>query len=419
MSTTYATLREYLSRQINDWMDGTADSGSSKNSIKDAELQDKPRQPSVGQFVLITSGTYAGQVRRISKYTEITQEIIWERPLAGAPSAADTYEVHSFDPDDLKEAINHARLAIYPYVYQYIDDATMVSREDQHKYTLPTSIKDGPFEVRLGKWASVDIDDQLLTNADFEDWTGSAPDDWDTPTNITTAQEDDWVLNGNHSCKCTATTSAASFYQTKTGHAGYAGQRMSFSIWVYCMTASRIKAAIYDASATEGDYHEGKGWEQLTVSYTMPSSPTALKAGVTVAAGTVLTFYVDEAVLWSGQRVADALGDPLYNWTNKNGVLEFPYSITSERPIRVIGMDYLSSVSADTDTMELDDPQTNLLYAEAALYLYRQYLAKTPSQGQELYGQLLGFWEGEARKQRRMVAMAVPTMKRLAPTWGL
>lgn len=417
MTTTYALLREGLSWRLQDWFEGTADSGT-KTSIVDTELLDKATKPSVGQYILFASGDYNGQIRRLHTYDEDNRSIIWERPLAGNPST-DTYEIHSFHPDDIKDAINYARFAVYPWIYRYYDDTTRTTRKNQHKYTIPSYIKGGPYEAFEGKWASISITDQLLDNPGFEDWTGSSPDDWDTPTNITTAEDTDLLMSGSSSsCKCTSTTSAGSMYQTVSGHADYAGQRMSFSIWVYCMTTSRIKAAIYDSSATEGDYHAGGGWEQLTVSYTMPASPTALKAGVTVASGTALVFYLDDAVLWSGQRVADEPGTPLYGWTAKDGIFEYRKSLVGDRPLRLKGIGYLSSVSADTDEMELDDPQTELLYAEAACFLYRRSLARTPSQTQGAHGLLLAYWESKVQEYRRKVALGIPAMKRIAPGLG-
>jgi len=128
---------------------------------------------------------------------------------------------------------------------------------------------------------------------------------------------------------------------------------------------------------------------------------------------------LDDAVLWSGQRVADDVGDLLLNWTaHENGVLEFRQSLSSDRPIRLIGIGYLSSVSADTDTMELDDPQTELLYAEAACFLYRRSLAKSPSETQGVYGLLLAYWENEVHRWRNRVGMGVPPTKRNAPGLG-
>jgi hypothetical protein len=419
MSKTYAQLRQGLSERLHDYYLGTASAGT-KNSLVDASLLDRPTKPSEGQFVLLVSGTYAGQKRRISQYIEREQRIIWERPLAGAVAAADTYEIHSLDTDDYLDAINHARLAIYPYVYKEIDDWTMVSRANQYKYTLPTTLIDGPFEVYLGRWAPTDIEDQLLTNGDFNDWDSSSdPSDWDTPTSLTLAQEDDWILESPYSCKCSvALSTAGSLYQTVSTPSTWAGQRVSFSIWVYCMTASRVKAAIYDTSATEGTAHAGGGWEQLTVSYNVPSAPTLLKAGVTVTSGTAISFYLSDAVLWSGQRIADEPGNLIVDWrTPINGVIEFPYALTSGRPIRVKGIGYLESVSADSDTVTISDPQTDLLYAEAACYVYRQLISKSPAQIQSSYITLLQIQEVEAARLRGRVAMSAPVIKRNLVTW--
>ena len=49
---------------------------------------------------------------------------------------------------------------------------------------------------------------------------------------------------------------------------------------------------------------------------------------------------------------------------SNGGTLEFPYDIPEKRRIRVIARDVLSSVSADTDTVELDTHRLEPLYAK-------------------------------------------------------
>lgn len=47
----------------------------------------------IGGYVILTSGTYSGQVRKISAFDSSSGRVSWVTPLAGAPSAGDTFTV--------------------------------------------------------------------------------------------------------------------------------------------------------------------------------------------------------------------------------------------------------------------------------------------------------------------------------------
>ena len=48
----------------------------------------------------------------------------------------------------------------------------------------------------------------------------------------------------------------------------------------------------------------------------------------------------------------------------------FPYELPDNCLLRLEGKDYLSSISADTDSMELAKPQSDLLFAQMAKEIY-------------------------------------------------
>ena len=188
------------------------------------------------------------------------------------------------------------------------------------------------------------------------------------------------------------------------------------------MTSGEVKVALYDGTTQTAstDYHQGLGWETLSVSATMPSAPSEVTARIiNDGPTTAFAYYIDSAILWSAQKRAASHYSLLLNWTTDGTTLEFPYTISESYPIRVVGTGHLSSGSADTDTMELDDPQTELLYAQAAVYLYRQILSKSPGQAQQSYLQLLAYWEEQVKRLKSSVAMSSPPVFRMAPSWGL
>jgi hypothetical protein len=371
--------------------------------------------PKANEFVLVTSGTYTGK-RKVATYTAgATPQIAWTKVFSGNIASGVTYELHTFDPDLITDALNWARVDAYPYVGRVLDNTTIFTQENVHKYTLPSTVKDVR-QVYLGNWVGADVDENLLSNGDFEDWTGAAPDDWDTPTNITTAKEsnEDFVMKGDYSCKCTGTSSAGSIYQTVSTPSTYSGMRVSLQVHVYCRTATRLKASIYDTSANEGSYHSGNGWEWLEVSYNVPASPTLLKGGVTCLAGTAITFYIDEAILTISDMPVSTPGQPVWHWRQVDNVLEFiDHTPPAFRPIRIVGTGYATAVSADTDTMEIDAPQTDILYAGALTYLYKQLMSGSGSLNMPAATEKLGEWLGFYELYKRTKSVSIPTMIRV------
>ena len=152
----------------------------------------------------------------------------------------------------------------------------------------------------------------------------------------------------------------------------------------------------------------------MEVSYNVPASPTLLKGGVTCLAGTAITFYIDEAVLTISDMPVSTPGDQQWHWRQVGDVLEFiNYTPPAFRPIRLIGTGYLSSVSSDTDTMEVDPPQTDILYAGALTYLYKQLMSGSGSLNMPAVTEKLGEWLGFYEFYKRTKAVSIPTMIRV------
>ena len=61
----------------------------------------------------------------------------------------------------------------------------------------PTSLQMGPYEVLLGQWADVESEDNLLLNDEFDAWTSSQPNSWNTPAYLTLSQETTFVEGEN------------------------------------------------------------------------------------------------------------------------------------------------------------------------------------------------------------------------------
>uniref|UniRef100_A0A6M3JUI5 Uncharacterized protein n=1 Tax=viral metagenome TaxID=1070528 RepID=A0A6M3JUI5_9ZZZZ len=424
MTKTLASLRQGLSEWVGDWWSGTVDSGE-KNFLNDAALADKRDQANSGQWVLFvsgtTSGTDDGQIRLIDSYSDEDNkyEIRWRRPLSADLVAAVVYEIHRYHPDDIKRALNFARLSAYPYIYRFIDDSTTYVQESQREYALPSSMEGSPDEVYITD--TITINDEILENNGFEDWDSSSdPADWGTATNLTLAQETTFVWEGNNSCKCTSTAAAGSLPQTISSASAYAGQKLTFSAPVYANSATRIRLSIYDGTnTTYSSYHGGSGWEELTVSATMPASPSELTVKVEVAAGTAMVFYVDGAChLWASRRKPSGTPQPILNYRVNGTLLELPHCPATGRFIRVVGKGLLSSVSSDTDEMEVSDPQTFILYAASYLYLLEQSAARKPTDSTEIYKEI-GRTQARLAQLKRECGMESKAQLRISPDWGV
>ena len=244
------------------------------------------------------------------------------------------------------------------------------------------------------------------------------------------------VHEGSSAAQCTSQTGSQGILaQTLSSASDYSGQRLNLSVWVYCLTASVVSTRIYLNSsetlgtANDGGLHTGTGWELLTATVDAPVTVSSLTAGVSIVSTATdnTEFYVDDAILTVGPvGVPSAKPELLMNWewvpmqegTNTRNHLVFPYEIPQNRKIRVEGRGYLSSVSGESDVMEIGKPQTDLLYAYAANELYRRTGQSTP--------------DAEGRYDLSRQGMALADMERLVvhalrsarrrlgiPDWGV
>ena len=143
----------------------------------------------------------------------------------------------------------------------------------------------------------------------------------------------------------------------------------NLSAWVYCTTASRVSLTI------DGDVdsatHGGTGWELMKASNNLDATDTSTVVGISVSSGTAIPVFVDEMFLTIGQSEAtEKPYSPITNWkfvppasgASNGGTIRFTGSIPSHRRLRIVGSDMLSSVSSDSDTVEIDGDLLEPLY---------------------------------------------------------
>jgi len=155
---------------------------------------------------------------------------------------------------------------------------------------------------------------------------------------------------------------------------------------VYCLTASVVSTSIVLngsttlGTANDGGLHTGNGWELLTSSVDSTVTISSLSVGISIVSTATdnTEFYVDDAICVIGPSQEPVGGrevlndwryEPIMQGTSQRNEVFFPYDLPDNYALRFEGRGYLSSLSAETDTLEIGQPQTDLLVAYAA-YLH-------------------------------------------------
>jgi len=428
MATTLANCMIEMSRQMGDlWSSSATSSGAAGGTtIVDTALSAKATDwihTEREMYTRITSGTYVGNERYCQSLSGSTLTTLAH---GGQILSAVTYEIHrlfsasAIEPSKRSALIYAARKA-YPHIFKEIRDETRT----------------------WGNWL-------YGGSGDFETWTVSTvPDTW-TRTSVTAAQNTNmlYVTRGTSSCKLS--TAAGNILQGISNNANLSslvGKYVTFKGDAWCDTASCARLRIYDGVNTyNSDYHSGDdGFEELTVSGTVSENASEVSFMILhdVAAGVT---YADNMRVVGPNIDRVYIGDLTLARNRPHGVYMTAESsnINSNEPawyepwqqiqgdigsdgyfyshhgatdyrLRIIGMGYLDFLLAgvsSTDwaaTIALNSPQTDILIAEAIVYLYQTKIMPTGSAGDtKLYAQALSFWKDELTERKRKFAMVAP-----------
>jgi hypothetical protein len=352
-------------------------------------------------FVHVTSGENAGVVRRITDYTASSGTLTVAGANLSAESGSVTVEVTRYNPDVFLNHFNKARQHVFPQLSIVRNHETIVTGQMQQRYTLPSTLRNKPYAVYLGSHSPAgDLEINLFTDGGFEDWSSStALTSWTlagTGASVnqeqeTTGPRNYMVLMDNNSARVvSASSGATTLRQTATPSIAAESVEFNVSVWVYATTASRVSA---DLGGSQGSTHGGTGWERLTASYNNAQGTATVTGGVNCTAGSQIDFYVDEIVLVAGQEEpAEENWIPLTGWdwtppisgASNNGLLEFDEVLPEKRRLRILTRDVLSSVSAATDTVEIDGELTAPLL-DYSRYLLLEEAANTAGDGARSY----------------------------------
>ena len=332
-------------------------------------------------FVRILGTNNDGTVRSVLDHTGSTGALDLRGIALSAESASVDFEVYRYDPSLMIDALNDGRETAFPSLYQEVHDRSISGAPQQQNYARPTTIQPG-YIRRLyteNRMVAKPNADNVASSKDV-DFEGDLS-DWST-TNITLTAEAEtsspnnfMVFAGGQSGKhVVGASSIGTSYVSIDDPTNYDGEELNVTIWVYCKTASRVSAAISldSGTATTGTVHSGGGWERLKVSTILGAISTSVRVGVHATSGTALTFYADELIAISGpSQEPQPLSNPLPYWREEGNDLVIPYRIPESQQFVVSGMGILSSVSAGTDTMEINVSNARLLYAYSALEFFQ------------------------------------------------
>ena len=387
-TTTWSTMRQDILRPLGLITSSTTTTAlTTSKVVVDTKLTDRfPVDDYFNNqwFVHITSGNDAGKIRRVTDYAQSTGTLTHlGANYAGGDSPS--FELTPLDPTEVQNLYNEAREIVYPEISMVRDLETIITGNRQHTYTLPSTIRKVD-RVYLGNRRNANSGDNLLLNGDFEDWDSDSlspgsQNNWTLAGSGSTFNKEAEtfypknyaVLHGNNSGRLAVAGTNTTLVQTFTpASSSYTtlpteGQEVNLSAWVYCNTASRVKLYIETAV---GSFHGGTGWELMKASATLAHNATTAVVGVHVTASNVAA-YIDEIWMTIGQsEMTDVPYNELRNWNHvppvagasDGGVLRFEEILPSKHRIRVVGRDLLSSVSSDSDTVEIDGDLLHPLY---------------------------------------------------------
>lgn len=432
MTTTLAVNRIELSKQINDsWASTTTSVGAGDGTtIIDTALIAK-QNVWIGKdmYTLITeSGDTSEDDERqiISLAGSGSTGTLTTLAHTGQIGSGKDYEIHRlFTASDKRRALISAARMAYPHIHEKIWDESMVSGN---------WLKDGSFEI----WTS---------SSNLTHWTENTV----TVTQTTTSPN---YKHGLTSARLD--TSAGTVVQSITEWDDLkrlAGETVTFSLQVKCDTADCLRISVKDGVNDEvfSSYHPGdSAWTQddprndnMYVTTFMDWNATEITFTIyhDVAAG---TSYVDDARVigpYQPRIFIDQLGlaqekpvqveiEPFNYSTDEPwaivfnsrvdpelGYLYLPSSVQRDRRLRIKGIGYLDFLvlGASSDswaaTININSPQTDILIAQAIVYLYTQMSLPNFSRNDQTdFQQMIGFWDGELRKRIGKFGMQVQSI---------
>jgi len=232
------------------------------------------------------------------------------------------------------------------------------------------------------------VDNLIATNNSFETAvSGNNSTGWTKVGTSTLSDETTLRRHLTNALKVIETTTSAvtQLYQAVVPNITEAvGKTINLRVWVYATAASAARVGIsFDGgtSVTYSNYHSGENeWEDLDVSTAITASASSIRVYLEVAASQ--TAYFDLARAWIDKVNSYTLPPNFYRGPVKieqQASMSHPggdylpltkYNLPQPgRVLHINGKRLLSEVTAETGTMEISEPEDQLLYAHALEWL--------------------------------------------------
>ena len=416
---THVLARQRLSENLDDYRSQslTSNGNAGGTAIVDTTLAQLSPDTDFCKdwWVQLTSGTYSGQIRKVSAYATSTTTITLISAFGGQVLSGVTYELHVIHPTAKLNALNRGLEELYPsFLYLPLRDKTLVL-------------------------------DNLLSNSDFESYT--SPDFANWTRAETAAAETTIYFHGSQSAKLTSGAAAvAQLYQAPTININeVTGKTVTFWGQVYATAASAARLRLsFDGGSTFTNhaYHSGDDqWERQTLAVAVPTTATSIRAYCEVATGT-LTGYFDAVRMYINKvnkltipTTIDRLHGVLQQRNIDREADDADYDPMGQysavgwqagRRLLLIGAGPLTRfTTTETSTTEIDSTSqvqhVNLLTAYAARWLSRQVAMSPTVAAQDVERQLrnMGLWDEEVKRLQAQpgIRMAQPATM-LRESWN-
>ena len=374
---------------MNDWEPSTTTSAGNAGgtTLIDTYLKKYQSNRLEGRYVRVTqAGTNQYAIRTIESNASATGTVTATTAFPAQIGNTSTYEIHRYDPAKKFTALDQARFDVSDFAYRLIYDETITADGQSMVFPIPSSIRMGPSLIyEESPVASQNIIWNFITNP-----IGDSVTPW-TQTNCTASVTDinytDLVIP-KYDYAATkiqvAASTVASYTQPVAEMSNSitaslaAGRKMTLGMWVYCEDASRIRMLFTDDSGTTySSYHQGLGWELLTVEKdVVGNNATTLTVGLAIASGTALTLHWNRSWLYFGskERITECYtNEAIHSVRSDDTTKTFMLQRVPERghQLRCIGQEVLSALGTTpatqvTNTMEVDEDTALMLYARAA-----------------------------------------------------
>ena len=397
-TTAQSRLREMLVRATGLYIsDTTSGSGAGDGTtVVDTSIVRYDTTLLTDKWLLLTSGSASGESRRIASVS--TSTITMVSAFSAQVAGSVTYEIMSYPPEIYHDAIRQATRTVYPLLYLPLRDETLAV-------------------------------DNLLSNFDFETFSGGAFTGWSSIGSPTLAAQTNRVMHGDQSASMAATGATEGLEQNILASSDFSsavGKTLHVRAWLYATVADAFRMRVtFDGSTySNGPYHGGDDeWEGPNlhrIDATIEANATEMTISFEATSGN--TGYADLVVAWI---------DPVTRYTIPTTFISGPHRVSQQvdqlepdgayaplgpgnfpmpgRLLRLEGMGRLSVPSADTGTTEVDENRAEMIIAQAGVYFYRTLGGYDPG-SRDRHDQEVNRWQLDVERLKRQPGIAMAPM---------